>query len=119
MASQVVQALEKASNVRSAHIGIYWAMKSPNPDHPPQSYRLHRRSGNGWALLLAASKATGEVAWFYAETDADRRAVTDALKWFGISGQIADGPQGPVLQAGGTELASRRYGGEKPKAAAR
>lgn len=114
----MLQALDKALHARSGHAGLYWAIRSPNPDHPPQTYRLHRRSGNGWTLLLAASRETGEVSWFYAETDADRQAVLEALKWFGGTGQITEGPQGPVLQAGGREVPSRRYGGEK-KAAAR
>lgn len=119
MASPVIQALEKALYVRSGHVGIYWAMRSPNPDHPPMTFRLHRRSGNGWALLLAASKETGDVLSFYVESDADRQAVLEALKWLGISGRIEDTAAGPVLQAGGKAIPSARYGGEKPKAAAK
>ncbi len=116
MASQAVQALAKAADTRSAKSGIFWAILSPNPDEPRRTFRLHRRSGNGWALLLAASREAQTVGWFFAESEDDRAAVLQALAWLGMNGRITDSPTGPVLHVGNQELVSRRYGGEKPKA---
>ncbi|HLN63803.1 MAG TPA: hypothetical protein VK464_19965 [Symbiobacteriaceae bacterium] len=116
MASPVVQALEQAMYTGSGPKLYYWAFRHPNPDAPPQTYRLTRRAGNGWAQLLAASKATGQVLGFYAPTAEDRKAVTEALKWLGIKGTIEEAEEAPVLRlADGSTLVSNQPGGEKPK----
>lgn len=94
----------------------YWAFRHPNPDAPPQTYRLTRRAGNGWAQLLAASRETKQVLAFYAPTPDDEKAVLEGLKWLGITAAIESGPEGPVLRvADGTVLNSMQPGGEKPK----
>jgi hypothetical protein len=123
--SPVVQALQQAMYTGSSPKLYYWAFKHPNPDAPPQTFRLTRRAGNGWAQLLAASKATGEVLHFFAATPEDRKAVAEALNWLGIKGAIVDqsnqepnqeGDEAPVLRlASGTTLKSNTLGGEKPK----
>ncbi|HEY3367903.1 MAG TPA: hypothetical protein VGK74_22825 [Symbiobacteriaceae bacterium] len=114
MASPVIHALEHAMYTGSSEKLYYWAFRHPNPDAPPETYRLTRRAGNGWALLLAASKATKEVLAFYAETPEDAKAVQDALRWLEIGGQVESGPEGAVLNlAGGQSIASRQAGGEK------
>jgi len=115
-ASPVVGVLEAAMHLGSSHKGQYWAFLHPNPDAPPQTYRLTRRSGNGWTLLLAASRATGEILAFHAETPEDQAAVKDALKWLGIHGQIiAEGEAVSLRLASGKTIPSQLVGGEKPK----
>ncbi len=116
MPSPVVSALEAAMYLGSSPKGQYWAFKHPNPDAPPQTYRLTRRSGNGWTLLLAASKATGDVLSFYADSPEDQAAVKDALTWLGIKGEILSGGEGTILRlATGHLIPSQLVGGEKPK----
>jgi len=115
MASLVRKALEAAQFTGSSPQGRYWAFRHPNPDAPPQTYRLARRSGNGWTLLLAASKATGQVLSFYAETDDDRQAVREALHWLGIRGEIVIGETVTLHLATGEAIPSALVGGEKPK----
>lgn len=116
MPSPVITALEQAMYTGSSDKRHYWAFRHPNPDAPPQTYRLTRRAGNGWAQLLAASKTTGQVLAFFAPTDDDQKAVTEALRWLGIAARIESGTEGPVLKlADGTALPSFHPGGEKPK----
>jgi hypothetical protein len=116
MGSLVIDALEQAMYTGSSPRGLFWAFRHPNPDAPPETYRLTRRAGNGWALLLAASKVTGEVLAFYVETPEDQQAIKEALRWLGISGQIETGAEGTVLKLGsGTAIPSKLSGGEKPK----
>lgn len=116
MASPVVKALESAMYTGSSPKLQYWAFRHPNPDAPPETYRLTRRSGNGWMLLLAASKETKDVLAFYAETPEDQQAVTEALKWLGIPGTVQQGAEKPVLKlTGGREIPSVKSGGEKEK----
>ena len=114
--SAVIQALEQAMYTGSSDRHFYWAFRHPNPDAPPQTFRLTRRQGNGWAQLLAASKATKQVLNFYVATEDDQKAVLEALRWLGIPGQIEPGQEGPVLRlSDGTALLSNHPGGEKPK----
>lgn len=114
--SPVIHALEQAMYTGSSPRLYYWAFKHPNPDAPAQTYRLTRRAGNGWAQLLAASKATKQVLAFYAPTPEDQQAVAQALKWLGITGTVEPGGEVPVLRlADGTTLPSTLVGGEKPK----
>jgi hypothetical protein len=115
--SPVVAALEAAKLVNSSpkQASQYWAFRHPNPDAPPETYRLQRREKNGWRLLLAASKATKEVLAFCAETQEDQAAVLEALKWLGIPGQIAPSPEGVTLKLANQSLVSKIIGGEKPK----
>lgn len=114
--SAVIRALEQAMYTGSSERHHYWAFRHPNPDAPPQTFRLTRRQGNGWAQLLAASKATKQVLNFYAPTEDDQKAVAEALRWLGINGRIEPGEEGPVLRLpNGTELPSHQPGGEKPK----
>jgi hypothetical protein len=115
MASPVINALEQAMYTGSSPKGLFWAFRHPNPDAPPQTYRLTRRSGNGWTLLLAASKETKEVLGFYADTPEDQQVVLEALKWFGISAQLENRADGVVMKTAGKEIPSKMYGGEKPK----
>jgi hypothetical protein len=116
MASPVITALDQAMYTGSSPKLYFWAFRHPNPDAPPQTYRLTRRSGNGWTQLLAASKETKQVLAFYAPAPEDEKAVAEALRWFGIPGQIAAGAEGPQLQLpDGTVLNSVQPGGEKPK----
>lgn len=116
MASLVTNALEAAMYTGSSPKGLYWAFKHPNPDAPPQTYRLTRRSGNGWTLLLAASKETGDVLSFYADTPEDQAAVKEALKWLGIKGDIVTDADGVTLRlSSGKTIKSQMAGGEKPK----
>jgi len=115
MASLVRKALEAAQFTGSSPRGRYWAFRHPNPDAPPQTYRLTRRSGNGWTLLLAASKATGQVLSFFAETEEDQQAVREALQWLGIRGDILPGEEVALRLASGESIPSRLVGGEKPK----
>jgi|GEM_PF-2385406 len=116
MASPVIKALEECMYTGSSSKGFYWAFRHPNADAPPETYRLVRRDRNGWAQLLAASRATGQVLNFYADTPEDRKAVTEALRWFGIAGQVEVGSDGTVLKlAGGAPIPSALTGGEKPK----
>lgn len=116
MASLVVTALEAAMYNGSSPKGQFWAFKHPNPDAPPQTYRLTRRAGNGWTLLLAASKETQDILSFYAETPEDQAAVKEALKWLGIKGEILTDDQGVLLRtAAGKSIKSQMAGGEKPK----
>lgn len=116
MASPVIKALEQAMYTGSSPKLYYWAFRHPNPDAPPQTYRLTRRSGNGWWQLLAASRESKEVFSFFVETEEDQRAVREALRWLGIAGEVSAGPEGTVLKlAGGTTLPSHHPGGEKPK----
>jgi hypothetical protein len=116
MASPVISALEEARYTGSSPKLYYWAFRHPNPDAPPETYRLTRRAGNGWAQLLAASRVTGQVLNFYVETPEDVKAVTEALRWFGIAGQIETGAGGPVLKlASGAAIPSHHPGGEKPR----
>lgn len=117
MASPVITALEAAMYTGSSPKGHFWAFKHPNPDAPPQTYRLTRRSGNGWNLILAASKETHEVISFHADTPEDQQAVREALKWLGIKGEIiTEGEAGVTLQlANGGSIPSQLVGGEKPK----
>jgi hypothetical protein len=116
MASPVVAALEQAMYTGSSPKLRYWAFRHPNPDAPPQTYRLTRRAGNGWAQLLAASKQTKQVLAFYAPTPEDEKAVSDALKWLGIPGQIVAAGEGLQLQLpDGTVFTSAQPGGEKPR----
>lgn len=116
MASPVIQALETAALVRSSRKGYFWAFRHPNPDAPPETFRLTRRDGNGWRLILAASKQTKDVLNFNADTPDDQAAVKEALKWLGISGTIENNANGVVLQlANGNAVRSLVAGGEKPK----
>ncbi|MFZ5824942.1 MAG: hypothetical protein ACOY94_11480 [Bacillota bacterium] len=116
MASPVISALEAAMYTGSSPKGQFWAFKHPNPDAPPQTYRLTRRSGNGWTLILAASKETGEVLSFHADTPEDQAAVKEALKWLGIKGEIVADEDGVSLRlAKGGTIKSQLVGGEKPK----
>jgi dipeptidyl aminopeptidase/acylaminoacyl peptidase len=114
MASRVVDALNQALLTGSSPNGYYWAFVHPNPDAPPQTYRLTRKSRNGWTLLLAASKATKEVVWVYMETEEDQKAVTEALKWLGISATISTTEAGTFLNlASGETIVSKLYGPEE------
>jgi hypothetical protein len=116
MPAPVIAALEQAMYAGSSPKLYYWAFKHPNPDAPPQTYRLTRRAGNGWAQLLAASRETKQVLAFYAPTAEDEAAVAQALTWLGISGRIERGAEGPVLKLpDGSWIASTQPGGEKPK----
>ncbi|MFZ5622735.1 MAG: hypothetical protein ACOY5W_17090 [Pseudomonadota bacterium] len=116
MASPVISALEAAMYTGSSPKGQFWAFKHPNPDAPPQTYRLTRRSGNGWTLILAASKETKEVLAFHADTPEDQAAVREALKWLGINGDIVAGEEGVTLRLqSGQSIPSQLVGGEKPK----
>lgn len=116
MASPVISALEAAMYTGSSPKGQFWAFKHPNPDAPPETYRLTRRSGNGWTLLLAASKQTGEVLSFHADPPEDQAAVTEALKWLGIKGDIVTADDSVALRlASGQTVKSQLVGGEKPK----
>lgn len=115
MASLVRKSLEAAQLTGSSPQGRFWAFRHPNPDAPPQTYRLARRSGNGWTLLLAASKATGQVLAFYVETDEDQQAVREALQWLGIRGEIVAGEVATLRLATGEVIPSTLVGGEKPK----
>lgn len=118
MASPVIKALEDArlAPSGSSHKGYFWAFRHPNPDAPPQTYRLTRRAGNGWVQLLAASLQTREVLHFHADTEEDQQAVRDALRWLGITGAMEVTDDGVTLRlAGGTVLKSTLLGGEKPK----
>lgn len=114
-ASPVIQALEAASLVKSSPKALYWAFRHPNPDAPPETYRLQRREKNGWRLLLAASKETKEVLNFCAETQEDQAAVLEALKWLGIKGEILPTPEGIALRLTNETILSKMVGGEKPK----
>lgn len=114
--SPVITALEAAMYTGSSSKGLYWAFRHPNPDAPPQTYRLTRRAGNGWTLLLAASRETREVLAFYADTPEDQAAVRSALQWLGIQGDIIPADAGATLRlASGKSLKSQMLGGEKPK----
>lgn len=115
--SPVIAALAEASLVNSSPklTSQYWAFIHPNPDAPPQTYRLHRKENNGWRLLLVASKETKEVLNFCAETQEDQAAVLEALKWLGIQGQITPAAEGITLQVENQSLVSKVVGGEKPK----
>jgi len=115
MASLVRKALEAAAHTGSSPKGLYWAFRHPNPDALPQTYRLCRRSGNGWTLLLAASRATRQVLAFYVETPADQEAVREALKWLGIRGDIVAEPETSLRLDDGRTIPSQVVGGEKPK----
>lgn len=116
MASPVISALESARNTGSSPKGSYWAFRHPNPDAPPETYRLTRRDRNGWVLLLAASRHTGDVLTFYAQTPEDQQAVREAMRWLGIAGQIDTAGEGVTLRlANGKAIPSQVYGGEKPK----
>lgn len=116
MASLVINALESALYTGSSPKGQYWAFRHPNPDAPPQTYRLSRRNGNGWTLLLAASRETKELLAFYTENADDHAAVRDALKWLGIDGKIEGSEEGVILRlADGQVIRSQPVGGEKPK----
>lgn len=115
MASLVRKALDLGRLTGSSPKGLYWAFRHPNPDAPPETYRLCRRSGNGWKLLLAASAATGEVLAFYVETPEDRHAVEEALRWLGIRGAVSPGEPAVLRLATGQEVPSTLVGGEKPK----
>lgn len=115
MASPVTAVLESAMYTGSSPKGFYWAFRHPNPDAPPQTYRLTRRSGNGWLLLLAASRETKAILSFYAETPEDQQAVKDALRWLGIPATLQAGDDGIVLRlADGAVVRSQMAGGEKP-----
>jgi len=116
MASLVISALEEAYYTGSSPQGLYWAFRHPNPDAPPQTYRLNRRAGNGWLLLLAASRETKAILSFYVETPEDQQAVRDALKWLGIPGSLESDAEGVYLRlANGQSIRSTLVGGEKPK----
>lgn len=116
MASPVVTALEQALHHGYSQKGQYWVFRHPNPDAPPLTFRVTRRAGNGWTLLLAASKETKEVLNFYVETPEDQAAVNEALKWLGIGGTVQSGEEGPVLKlATNKVIPSQMFGGEKPK----
>lgn len=116
MASLVVAALQQAMYTGSSERLYYWAFRHPNPDAPPQTYRLCRRAGNGWVQLLVASRETKQVLAFFAGTPEDEKAVTEALRWFGISGRVEAGPEGAVLKPEwGSPVPSFQPGGEKPK----
>lgn len=116
MASAVTKALDQAMYTGSSPKTYYWAFRHPNPDAPPQTYRLTRRSGNGWWQLLAASRETKEVLGFFVETDEDQKAVKEALDWLGIAGEVESQAEGTVLKLkGGQSLPSHHPGGEKPK----
>jgi hypothetical protein len=116
MASPVIEALEQAMYTGSSTKRYYWAFRHPNPDAPPQTYRLTRKAGNGWALLLAASKATKEVLSFFAETEEDQKAVKEALRWLGIQAEVVSTPEGTSLRLpSGKVMPSFHPGGEKPK----
>ncbi len=115
MASLVRKVLDAARLTGSSPRGLYWAFRHPNPDAPPQTYRLCRRSGNGWVLLLAASRETGEVLAFYVETPEDRKAVEEALRWLGIRGEVLPGEPAVLRLATGAQIPSTLVGGEKPK----
>lgn len=115
--SPVIAALAEASLINSSPrlTSQYWAFIHPNPDSPPQTYRLHRKEKNGWRLLLVASKETKEVLNFCAETQEDQAAVLEALKWLGIEGQITPTAEGITLKLANQSLVSKIVGGEKPK----
>lgn len=118
MASLVAQALTAASlaPTGSSPKGQFWVFRHPNPDAPPQTYRVTRRQGNGWVLILAASRETKQVLSFHADTPEDQSAVADALKWLGIAGQIQTDSEGVWLKlADGTRIKSQVAGGEKPR----
>lgn len=116
MASPVKTVLEAAMHTGSSPKGLYWAFRHPNPDAPPQTYRLTRRSGNGWTQLLAASKETKQVLNFYAESSEDQSAVKEALKWLGIAGEIkTEGESLALRLASGQSIPAQLMGGEKPK----
>lgn len=115
---QAVRVLQTASLAKSSpkDYAYYWAFRHPNEELPPETFRLSRRDGAGWFQLLVASRETKEVFNFQVESAEDKQAVLEALKWFGISGSIVDGAEGPALRlANGTEVPSLRWGGEKPK----
>jgi hypothetical protein len=114
--ASAIRALEEALYTGSSTKGYFWAFIHPNPDAPPQTFRLTRRSRNGWDLLLAASKETKEVLSFYTDTPEDRDAVQEALRWLSISGRVEESDEGPVIRlADGKVIPSQLYGGEKPK----
>jgi hypothetical protein len=113
--SPVIQALDAAMLVNSSPKGTYWAFRHPNPDAPPETYRLTRKEKNGWRQILVASKETKEVLNFCAETQEDQAAVLEALRWFGIPGEIALTPEGITLKLTNQSLLSKITGGEKPK----
>ncbi|HYG58393.1 MAG TPA: hypothetical protein VD902_10070, partial [Symbiobacteriaceae bacterium] len=94
MPSAVITALEQAKYTGSSEKHYYWAFRHPNPDAPPQTYRLTRRQGNGWAQLLAASGETKQVLNFFIAGDEDQKAVAEALRWLGIKGSIESGGEG-------------------------
>lgn len=113
-----VQALETAVLVKSSpkEYSYFWAFRHPNADMPPETFRLSRRHGAGWFLLLVASRETGEVYNFNVETAEDRQAVEAALPFFGLSGKVEDAAEGAVLKlSNGRAIAAAVYGGEKPK----
>lgn len=117
MASPVTHALNEAMYTGSSQKLYYWAFRHPNPDAPPHTFRLTRREKNGWLQLLVASKETGAVLAFHADTPEDQAAVKDALKWFGIHGEIESAGGATILKlANGSELVSAVWGGEKKKA---
>lgn len=117
MASPVIQALNQAMLTGSSPRLHYWAFRHPNPDAPPQTYRLTRRDRNGWLQLLVASKETGDVLAFHADTPEDQAAVKEALKWFGIAGDVESSGETTILKlVSGSELVSTVWGGEKKKA---
>jgi len=116
MASPVIAALQQAMYTGSSEKRYYWAFRHPNQDAPPQTYRLTRRAGNGWAQLLAASKETKQVLAFFVETPEDEKAVAEALMVLGIGARVEDGPEGKVPRPDyGNPLPSHHPGGEKPK----
>lgn len=118
MASLVTKALgaAKLAPSGSSDKGYFWVFRHPNPDAPPQTYRVTRRAGNGWLQLLAASAETKQVLHFHADTPEDQQAVRDALRWLGITGTIESGDEGVSLRlTDGTVLKSTLLGGEKPK----
>jgi hypothetical protein len=116
-AHPAVKALDSALMVRSSprEYAHYWAFRHPNEEMPPETFRLSRRQGAGWLLLLVASRDTKQVYNFQVETEDDKQAVLASLPWFGLSGTIADAAEGPVLKVNnGQEVPSQRWGGEKP-----
>ncbi len=116
MASPVTQALQQAMYTGSSPKLQFWAFRHPNPDAPPETYRLTRRSGNGWLQLLVASRETKEVLAFHADTPEDQAAVREALRWFGIEGEIVtSGEQVELRLPDGTRILSQVWGGEKKK----
>lgn len=114
--SLAIKALEAASMVHSSPKGDFWAFRHPNPDFPPETYRLTRRDRNGWRLILAASKTTKEIFTFHADEPGDQQAVREALGWLGIDGRIETEGETVVLKlADGKTIKSELAGGEKPK----